>query len=111
MDGIPVLKPELTPREIVVEYADQYGVDRGLALAIVTAESKFDCSAKNKYSSAKGLYQFVDRTWLNTMKRMGKPQNLSLKSDCRLNAEAGAFLLAHKELHHWNASRHNWSQN
>lgn len=75
-----------------------------MSLRIVQAESGFKCDAQNKHSSAGGLFQFINSTFLNTQKRLGKPQDLSKKYDCDENAELGVYLLSQGELHHWNAS-------
>ncbi len=47
----------------------QTGVDFAYLLEKAAAESSFDPSAQAETSSARGLYQFVDRTWLDTMDR------------------------------------------
>jgi hypothetical protein len=49
----------------------QTGVDFAYLLEKAAAESSFDPKAKAETSSARGLYQFVDRTWLETMDRHG----------------------------------------
>lgn len=49
-------------REIVYQSV-LAGVDPISALKIAKCESRYDEAAKNKNSSAKGLYQFIDRTW------------------------------------------------
>lgn len=45
------------------EKSVQAGIDPLKALEIAYCESGFDPKAKNKNSSAKGIYQFVDKTW------------------------------------------------
>lgn len=47
----------------------QTGVDFAYLLEKAAAESSFDPRAQAETSSARGLYQFVDRTWLDTMDR------------------------------------------
>lgn len=49
-------------REIVYQSV-LAGIDPISALKIAKCESRYDEAAKNKNSSAKGLYQFIDRTW------------------------------------------------
>ena len=47
------------------------GVDFDYLLATAKIESNFNPSAQASISSAKGLYQFIDQTWLGTMKQDG----------------------------------------
>lgn len=49
----------------------QTGVDFAYLLEKAATESSFDPKAQAGTSSARGLYQFVDRTWLDTMDRHG----------------------------------------
>lgn len=88
-------------------------------LTTARVESNFNPSASAKTSSAKGLFQFIDSTWLATMKQSGgalgygkyanaisqnsdgsysvsdpgmRQQILSLRNDAKVNADmAGAF--------------------
>jgi hypothetical protein len=47
------------------------GVDFAYMMAKASAESGFDAKAKSHTSSATGLYQFIDKTWLNLVKKYG----------------------------------------
>ena len=47
------------------------GVDFGFLMGAARRESGYNPSAKAKTSSATGLFQFVDQTWLATLKRHG----------------------------------------
>ncbi|MFP4097465.1 MAG: transglycosylase SLT domain-containing protein [Alphaproteobacteria bacterium] len=47
------------------------GVDFSYLLNQAAAESNFDADAKAGTSSATGLYQFIDRTWLSMVERYG----------------------------------------
>lgn len=49
----------------------QTGVDFAYLLEKAATESSFNPKAQAETSSARGLYQFVDRTWLDTMDRHG----------------------------------------
>ena len=49
----------------------QTGVDFAYLLEKAGAESSFDPKAQAETSSARGLYQFIDSTWLETMDRHG----------------------------------------
>ena len=41
------------------------GIQPETALRIARCESRLNPKAKNKHSSAKGIYQFIDATWAN----------------------------------------------
>jgi soluble lytic murein transglycosylase-like protein len=97
-----------TPATIIRKWAGHYGVDKELALRIASAESGLNCSAQNKTSSAGGLFQFIDATFLMVQKKLGKPQDVSKKYDCDENAQLAAYLISRGALRHWNASRPVW---
>ncbi len=48
-------------KELVIEIADSYGLDRALVFATIRVESSFDKNAQSK-KGAKGLMQITDRT-------------------------------------------------
>src|SRR5437867_681349 len=54
----------VTPREIIKKWTDFYGVDNDLAVRIAHAESSLSCTVQNKQSSAGGLFQFTNATFL-----------------------------------------------
>jgi len=69
----PVIEPviivkEKTVQEKIIDYADTYGVERETALRIANCESGYNPLAKNKTSSATGVYQFINSTWDNYCK-------------------------------------------
>ena len=47
------------------------GVDFGYLMGAATRESGYNPNAKAKTSSATGLFQFLDQTWLATLKQHG----------------------------------------
>ena len=102
----PIVPPSAA--KIIHKWADYYGVDKDLAVRIAHAESGLNCKVQNKKSSAGGLFQFINSTFLSTQKRLGKPQDISRKYDCNENAQLGIYLLSKGELRHWNASRSVW---
>lgn len=53
------------------------GSDFDYLLATAKRESSLDSSAKSKSSSATGLFQFIDQTWLGLVKRFGEKHGLS----------------------------------
>ena len=102
--------PPPSAAKIIDKWADYYGVDKHLAVRIAFAESGLNCNVQNRDSSAGGLFQFINATFLSTQKRLGKRQDISKKYDCDENAELGIYLLSKGELHHWDASRSAWDR-
>ncbi|KAF2989352.1 transglycosylase SLT domain-containing protein [Methylocystis sp. MJC1] len=57
--------------ERVVQAANQTEMDPALLMAIADKESNFSTTAKARTSSASGLFQFVEKTWLKAVKDFG----------------------------------------
>jgi hypothetical protein len=56
---------------VIRRAADATGVDFGFLLKTAKRESSLNPSAKARTSSAAGLFQFVEQTWLGQLKRHG----------------------------------------
>ncbi|MGJ0510096.1 MAG: transglycosylase SLT domain-containing protein [Methylocystis sp.] len=57
--------------ERVVEAANKTEMDPALLMAIADKESNFHTSAKARTSSASGLFQFVEKTWMKALADFG----------------------------------------
>ncbi|MGD9656982.1 MAG: transglycosylase SLT domain-containing protein [Methylocystis sp.] len=57
--------------ERVVKAAQTTEMDPALLMAIADKESNFSSTAKARTSSASGLFQFVEKTWLTAVKTFG----------------------------------------
>lgn len=57
------------------------GVDFTYMMEKAAAESSFDTDAKAKTSSARGLYQFIESTWLQMVNRYGEKYGLEDYAD------------------------------
>ncbi len=57
------------------------GVDFAYLMEKAAAESSFKTDAKSSTSSATGLYQFIDSTWLTTLKQHGAEHGLGKYAD------------------------------
>ncbi|MBE1236700.1 transglycosylase SLT domain-containing protein [Phaeovibrio sulfidiphilus] len=68
--------------------SDRTGVDFRFMLAKARHESDFQTDARNLRSSAQGLYQFTDQTWMEQIKRHGARYGLAHLSD-RLSPRPG----------------------
>lgn len=65
----------------VQDAARKTGVDFSFLMQKASAESSFNPTAKAKTSSATGLYQFIDSTWLNMVKKHGETFGLGEYAD------------------------------
>ncbi|MES2606321.1 MAG: transglycosylase SLT domain-containing protein [Pseudomonadota bacterium] len=61
--------------------SDKTGVDFAYLLQNAATESSFNPTAGNTGSSARGLYQFIDSTWLETVDRHGAEHGLGAAAD------------------------------
>lgn len=67
---------EARARQAIARAASRTGVDFDYLLAQAKLESSLDPSAKARTSSASGLYQFIDSTWLRTLDQHGEGMGL-----------------------------------
>lgn len=58
-------------KKLIRDAAEAVGIDPDIALAVAAKESNLDPNAKNKDSSARGLFQFVDSTWYGVTDKKG----------------------------------------
>jgi hypothetical protein len=81
--------------------ANRTGVDFAYLMEKAAAESSFDAHAQATTSSARGLYQFIDQTWIDMVKDHGKEYGLgqyaSAIRDGSLDAKGRAQLLAYRD--------------
>jgi len=75
--------------ERVVKAAAETGSDPALLLSIADKESSFILKAKASTSSASGLFQFIDSTWMTAMKAFGGRQ-LQEQQEANAAPEPGA---------------------
>lgn len=63
--------------------AQDSGVDFGYLLQQARAESSFDADAKAKTSSASGLFQFIESTWMTMVERYGEKYGIDANNASR----------------------------
>jgi hypothetical protein len=73
------------------------GSDFGYLLSIAQRESNLDNTAKSKSSSATGLFQFIDQTWLSLIKRYGTEHGLGHHADAISRTDSGRFVVGSPE--------------
>ncbi len=90
--------------------AVRYGLDVDRFARIAWCESGLNADARNRRSSATGLYQFLTSTWV-WVRDAGAPYAYLDRTHARANAFTAAWLMARSALGglgHWSASRHCW---
>lgn len=70
------------------------GVDFDYLVDVARVESRFDPTAKAQTSSARGLYQFTNQTWLATLQRHGANHGLAWASDAIARDASGRLSVA-----------------
>jgi hypothetical protein len=93
--GGKLAMPDSTIKDIITQAADRVGVDKGIMMAMAKQESSFNPNAAAKTSSAKGLYQFLDGTWADMVKKYGAvyPELSKGQLDPNASAIAGALYI------------------
>jgi len=74
VSGVPVANAQPVRADVrgaIARASESTGVDFDYLLAQARLESGLNPDAKARSSSATGLYQFIDSTWLRTMDRHG----------------------------------------
>ncbi len=74
------------------------GSDFGYLLATAMRESHLQTDAKSTTSSAGGLFQFVDQTWLSLLKRYGAKYGLGGYADAIRMTDCGRYDVASGEM-------------
>lgn len=74
--------------------ADETGTDFGYLLNTAMRESSLNPKAKAATSSATGLFQFIEQTWLGTVKRYGAEHGLSAYADAIKVGKDGRYSVA-----------------
>jgi hypothetical protein len=73
------------------------GVDFGFLMRAAHRESGYNPNAKARTSSAAGLFQFVDQTWLATLKQHGAKYGYSRYADLIQQGPSGHYYVAGAE--------------
>lgn len=96
---------ELSVADKIRLSAIKHGVDQSLALNIACAESHFNPKARNKNSTAGGVYQFLDGTFASRGKLLWGNLQGRQKLDADDNIELAMSMLATTGTSDWNASK------
>ena len=91
-------------QRLIRRYADTLGLDPDLPLAIARCESQFQWDAANRGSTARGVFQFVARTWARTLEGRRGTSALDAEANIRMALRHMATIGTSP----WNASRACW---
>ena len=82
--GLSALVHEAGPKVLAaIKHASAAtGVDFSYMMQKAEAESGLNAKAKSTTSSATGLYQFIDKTWMNVVKKYGAKCGLGQLASC-----------------------------
>jgi hypothetical protein len=75
--------------ELIVRASRVVGADPTLLMAIADKESSFSTAVKAQTSSATGLYQFIDQTWLGVVNEFGSKHGLQQEARLIVRAARG----------------------
>ena len=75
--------------QTIVRAAREVGTDPELLMAIADKESSFATEVQARTSSATGLFQFIERTWLGVVHKFGAQYGLSKESAVIVYGEDG----------------------
>src|ERR1700679_1767202 len=77
--------------------ANATGVDFGFLMGAAKRESGYNPNAHARTSSAAGLFQFVDQTWLSTLKQHGAKYGYARYADLIQRGADGRYHVAGAE--------------
>lgn len=101
---VVIREPDFT--SIILSTAKSYHIDPELFLRVARCESGLKPMVKNPASTASGIFQFLDSTFSNQLKKYGM---IGDKNDPLIQIELAAKMIADGGLSHWNASKSCWN--
>ena len=98
MSLVSVQEAPVRVTEAIQRASRQTGTDFSYLLRTAARESNFNHTAKAKTSSAAGLFQFIENTWLETMKAAGEKFGLGKYADNIFKTSTGRYYVPNKAL-------------
>ena len=87
-----------SPRRVIQSAADRTGADFDFLLRTAARESSFDPGARARTSSAAGLFQFIEQTWLAMVHRHGEAHGYGEFAGAIEQNENGRFTITDPEM-------------
>lgn len=94
MISLQTLNPAANPTNAIAQASARTGVDFDYLLKTAQRESSLNSSAKAQTSSAAGLFQFIDQTWLGMIKNHGAKHGLQTQADQITQDKNGRYQIA-----------------
>jgi hypothetical protein len=94
--AVPILVSAATSlNQVFSEIESQYGLPAGILAKIAHVESGGNPNARSRYSTATGLFQWLEKSWLHASYALyGRALNLTSRTDPVTSAKVTAFTLA-----------------
>lgn len=97
----PEVKPIIAKSEVEKLIVKYFGDDAEMALKIAKCESGFNEKAKNKTSTASGVFQILSGTWISNRKAMGLSTNLNLRFNAEENIKTAKYIHSRRNWQPW----------
>ncbi len=95
----PIPLPVSSYESLFDQFSNQYTVDKNLLKKIALCESGINPSSNGGIYA--GMYQFAERTWINTRSQMGADTNPDLRFSAKDAIETAAFKISHGGIGAW----------
>src|SRR6187397_1579861 len=99
ISGLQAIPGNASVTGAIRDAARATGASFDYLLATARAESGLNPNASAKTSSARGLFQFIDRTWLATVKQAGPSLGYGRYADAITQNASGRFEVADPAMH------------
>jgi len=83
--------------QLIRQAAQETGADFNFLVRTAARESNFDASAQASTSSASGMYQFIEQTWLGMVDRHGQKHGLSDMANAIIKDANGRYQVSDPE--------------
>jgi hypothetical protein len=93
-------------QQLIRDYSAQYGISADLPLRVANCESGFNQVSKNRSSTASGVFQYLNSTWIHT--DAGKSDISVFDADA--NVHMAIKSIASGGIGNWSASKSCWSK-
>ena len=98
MSLVAVQEAPVRVAEAIQRTSRATGSDFGYLLQTAARESNFNQGAKARTSSAAGLFQFIENTWLETMKAAGDQFGLGKYADNNFKTSTGRHYVLNPQM-------------